>query len=304
MNEKEQAELRSRYQNAVDQFVDKLRDDINVIAAIISGSVAYDVLWEKSDVDMTLVVRDQKLSSNTLSIVEDGITFNIYLVQRSMFKRGMERSIGGSVLQSYVAKGKLVYTTDESLYDFFEDIKQIGEDDRAITALEIACDLISTMHKVQKWIISRKDPAYAQYYLLKTAEAIARMELCIRGIPTSRSDIRKALEYNPEVMRVFYQQPMEGLLTEAELMDSVKQLDSYLEDKMDLFKKPVIEYLSDQEIKTTSMIANHFSMDSHYIINVLEYMADKGVIEKVSQLIRLTPKSRMSIEEISFLYIP
>lgn len=304
MTEKEQAELRSRYQNAVDQFIDKLRDDTNIIAAIISGSVAYDVLWEKSDVDMTLVVRDQKLSSNTLSIVEDGITFNIYLVQRSMFKRGMERSIGGSFLQSYVAKGKLVYTTDESLYDFFEDIKQIGEDDRAITALEIACDLISTMHKVQKWIISRKDLAYAQYYLLKAAEAIARMELCIRGIPTSRSDIRKALEYNPEVMRVFYREPMEHLLTEAELMDRVKQLDSYLEDKMDLFRKPVIEYLSDQEIKTTSLIANHFSMDSHYIINVLEYMADKGVIEKVPQLIKLTPKSRLSIEEISFLYIP
>lgn len=304
MNEKEQAELRSRFQNAVDQFIDKLRDDINVIAAIISGSVAYDVLWEKSDVDMTLVVRDQKLSSNTLSIVEDGITFNVYLVQRSMFKRGMDRSIGGSILQSYVSNGKLVYTTDESLNDFFEDIRKIGDDDRAITALNIASELISTMHKVQKWIIARKDLVYAQYYLLKAAEAIARMELCIRGIPTSRSDIRKAIDCNPEIMRVFYREPMERLLTEEELFDRVKLLDSYLEDKMDLFKKPIIEYLSDQEIKTTSMLANHFFMDSHYIINVLEYMADKGVIEKVSQLIKLTPKSRLSTEEISFLYIP
>ncbi len=304
MDKNEQTELRIRYQSAIDQFIHKIREDVNVIAVIISGSVAYDVIWEKSDVDMTVVVRDQKLSNNSLSIVEDGITFNLYLIQRSSFKRGMERALGGSILQSFLSNGKIVYTVDESLYDYFEDIKHIGEDDMAITAMNIANELISTMHKVQKWMIARKDFVYAQYFLLKAAEAIARMELCLRGIPTSRSDIQKAIDINPEIMRIFYKEPMEHLMTEAELSDRVKQLDLYLEDKIDIIKKPIIEYLSDQEIKTTSMIANHFSSDSHFIIEVLDYLAEKGVIEKVSQIIKLTPKSRLSIEEIGFLYFP
>ena len=204
MDKNEQTELRIRYQSAIDQFIHKIREDVNVIAVIISGSVAYDVIWEKSDVDMTVVVRDQKLSNNSLSIVEDGITFNLYLIQRSSFKRGMERALGGSILQSFLSNGKIVYTVDESLYDYFEDIKHIGEDDMAITAMNIANELISTMHKVQKWMIARKDFVYAQYFLLKAAEAIARMELCLRGIPTSRSDIQKAIDINPEIMRIFY----------------------------------------------------------------------------------------------------
>ncbi|WP_036941157.1 nucleotidyltransferase [Pseudobacteroides cellulosolvens] len=304
MNKIEQAELRIRYQSAIDQFIDKIRDDINVIAVIVSGSVAYDVIWEKSDVDITIVVRDQKLMSESLSIVEDGITFNVYMKQRSLFKRGMEQAVGGSILQSYLSNGKIVYTTDESLYDFFEDIKQIGEDDMALTALNIANELISIMHKVQKWMTARNDLIYSQYFLLKAAEPIANMELCIRGIPTSRSAIQKAIDLNPEIMRVFYQEPMEHLLTEAELNNGVKLLDSYIEDKMDIFKKPIIEYLSDQEIRTTSMIANHLRSDSHFIIESLDYLSEKGVIEKVSQIIKLTPKSRLSIEEIGFLYIP
>jgi hypothetical protein len=160
------------------------------------------------------------------------------------------------------------------------------------------------MHKAQKWMTARKDLMYSQYFLLKAAEIIAHMELCVRGFPTSRSAIQKALDLNPEIMKIFYQEPMEHLLTEAEIINTLAQLDRYIEDKMALFKKPIIEYLSDQEVKTTTMIAKHFRSDSHMIIDVLDYLAEKGVIEKVSQIIKLTPKSRLSIEEIGFLYIP
>ena len=304
MNELEQSALKERYQKAIDQFIEKIKDDSNVIAVIVSGSVAYDVIWEKSDVDMTVVVRDQQIKSNSLSVVEDGITFNVYIISRSMFKRGMERAFGGSILQSYLSNGKIVYSTEESLYEYFEDIKQIGEDDMAITMLHLAGELISTMHKVQKWMIARKDLMYARYFFLKAAEIIAHMELCIRGLPTSRSAVQKALDLNPGIMEVFYQEPMEHMMTEAELTKGLTQLDCYIEDKMTLFKKPVLECLSDQQIKTTTMIAQRFGTDSHRIIDVLDYLAEKGVIEKVSQLIKLTPKSRLSVEEIGFLYIP
>jgi len=50
-------------------------------------------------------------------------------------------------------------------------------------------------------------------------------------------------------------------------------------------------------------IAKHLRLDSHFAIEVLNYLAEKGVIDKVSQLIKLTPKSRLSVEEIGFMYI-
>lgn len=304
MNDIEQAELKKRYQTAIDQFIDKIKEDVNVIAVIINGSVAYDVIWEKSDVDMTVVVRDQQLKSENLSIDEDGITFNVYLVQRSTFKRGMESTLGGSFLQSFYSNGKIVYSTEESLYEYFEDIRQIGEDDIAVSVMHLAGELISTMHKAQKWMTARKDLMYAQYFLLKAAEIIAHMELCIRELPTSRSAIQKAIDLNPGIMEIFYKRPMEHLLTEGEITNTIRQLDCYIEEKMDLFKKPVIEYLSDLQIKTTTMIAKRFRSESHMIIDVLDYLTEKGVLERVSQLIKLTPKSRLSMEEIGFIYIP
>ncbi len=304
MDNMQQIELKECFNSAVDSFVSKIKDDPNVIAVIVCGSVAYDVVWEKSDVDMTVVVRDQTLKNTDYSILEDGITINVHLMVRSAFKRGMERNIGGSFSQSYFSKGKIVYTTDDSLYEYFEDIKKIGSDDIALSAFYQACELVGIYEKCQKWLMARKDPLYAQYYLLMAAEIIANMELCINGEPSSRESIQKAIKLNSEVIAPFYQQAMSHHFSEEEVSTAIEKLDSYLKQRLDIISKPVIDFMSDEQIKTSTLISKHFHVASHFIIGMFEYLADNGIIEKVSQTIRITPKSKLAVEELGFLYIP
>lgn len=299
-----QAELKKRFNAALDSFISKVKDDPNVIAVIVYGSLAYDVIWEKSDIDMQMVIRDQTLKNSSYCIVEDGITINVKLTTRSEFIRGMGRAIGGSGGHSFLAKGKVVYTSDDSLYDFFEDNKNIGSDDIALSAFQIANWIIHYYEKAQKWLTARKDPLYAQYFLCMAAEAVASMELCLNGEPMGRDSIQKALALNPEMMRTFYQEAMSHHMSEEEIIMAINKLDGYLVQHLDIIKKPVIEFMSDQEIKTVTIITKHFHMDSHAIVGIFDYLAEKGVIEKVSQIIRITPKSKLSVEEVGYLYIP
>lgn len=299
-----QAELKERYNTAAESFVRKVKDDPNIIAVIICGSLAYDMVWEKSDIDMTVVVRDQVLKNKSYCIIEDSITINVELMVRSDFKRGVEKEIGGLFSQSYFAKGKVVYTSDDSLYEYFEELKKIGSDDMALSIFYMASALVGIYEKCQKWLIARKDPLYAQYFLLKAAEIIANMELCKRGEPGSRESIQKAIRLNPEAITPFYQEAMSHHLSEEEVSDAIEKLDRYLEGHIDIIKKPVIEFMSDQQIKTSTLIAKHFKVEGHFIIGIFDYLADKGVIEKVSQTIRITPKSKLAVEELGYLYIP
>jgi predicted nucleotidyltransferase len=299
-----QAELKERFNAAVDSFISKVKDDPNVIAIIVCGSLAYDLVWGKSDIDMTMVVRDQTLKNKSYCIIEDGITINVDLMVRSDFKRGLERNIGGLFSQSYFSKGKIVYTTDESLYEYFEELKTIGSDDIALSAFYIASSLVYFYDKSQKWLKARKDPLYAQYFLLKATETIANMELCLNGETSSRESIQKALVINPEMIKTFYQDAMSHHFSEDEVMEAIDKIDGYLMQHLDILKKPVIEFMSDQEIKTSTLIARHFHVESHSIVGIFNYLAEKGVIEKVSQTIRITPKSKLAVEELGFLYIP
>lgn len=299
-----QKDLKARYMAALDNFINKIRDDQNIIAVIVNGSLAYDVVWEKSDIDMTIVVRDQPLKNCSYCIVEDGIIINAGLVERSSFKRGMERSIGGSFSQAYYSKGRIVYTTDESLYEYFEDIRKIGSDDIALSMLYMSCELVGIYEKCRKWLYARKDPLYSQYFLIKASEVISNMELCMNGKPSSREAIQKALEINPKVINTYYSDAMSHHMSEAELAEAIKGLDRYLEQQLDIITKPVFEFMSDQEIKTSTLISKHFHTEGHFIVGIFDYLADKGVIEKVSQTIRITPKSRMAVEEVGYLYVP
>lgn len=304
MDEILQVQLKERFTAAVDSFISKVKDDPNVIAVIVCGSLAYDMVWEKSDIDMTVVVRDQTLKNENYCIIEDGITINVYLMVRSGFKRGLERNLGGSFSQSYFSKGKIVYTTDDSLYEYFEDLKNLGSDDIALSAFYTACTLVGIYDKCQKWIKVKKDPLYAQYFLLKAGEIIANMELCLNGEPSSREAIQKAMNLNPEMIKTFYLDAMSHHFNEEEIMNAIEKIDRYLEQHMDILKKPVIEFMCDQEIKTSTLIARHFHVESHFIIGIFDYLAEKGIIEKVSQTIRITPKSKLAIEELGYIYIP
>ena len=303
MDESEQAALKQRFDEAIEAFIDKVKTDVNVIAVIVGGSVAYDVVWEKSDVDLLVIVRDQVLNSEYLEILQDGITFSVSVITRSSFKRGVEGTVGGSFFQSYLANGRMVYSVDDSLYPYFEDFRLIGEDDRAESALLHAALLIMVLYKGRKALTVRHDVRYAQYYFLKAAESIADMELCLRGIPTGRNAIQKVRPLEPELMRFFYERPLEGRLTEAEMAEALEQLNRYIEGKMEVFQRPVLQVLSDQETRTVSMIAQRLRVEAMYIGDVLDYLAERGVIEKVTQTVKLTPKSRLGVEEIGYLVL-
>ncbi|MCX7772402.1 MAG: nucleotidyltransferase domain-containing protein [Clostridia bacterium] len=304
MKQKLEKDIKARYMAALESFIEKIKDDPNIIAVIINGSLAYDVVWEKSDIDMTLVVRDQLLSTESYCLVEDGILINAYLMPRSAFKRGMERNIGGTFGQSYFAKGKMVYTTDETLSEYFEDIRQIGADDIALSTFYNACELVGIYEKSQKWLKAKNDPLYAQYFLLRAAEVIARMELCLQGEPASRESIQKAVQKNPDLMKPFYQEAMSHHMSKEEIEDAIERIDRYLMEHLDTIQRPVLEFMADQTIKTGTLISKHFHMEGHFIIGIFDYLAEKGVIEKVSQMIRITPKSKLGVEELGFLYIP
>jgi hypothetical protein len=295
-----QTEMTIRFQTAADSFVDKVKSDPNVIAIIICGSLAYDQVWEKSDIDMTLVVRDQQLKNDSYCIVEDDITINVALVTRSGFKRYLESIHGGSIMHSYFAKGRILYTTDDSLYEYFEDFKRVGIDDIELTVFFAACELVHYYDKCLKWLTVKNDPLYAQYYLTKVAEVIARIEVCLSGESPSREAIIKAIELNNGMIQTYYQEALSHHYSREEIGNAIEKIECYMDQHLEVIKKPVVDYMSDGEMKTVTMITKFFRTQSHFIIGIFDYLADKGVIAKVSQTIRLTPKSRMAVEEIAY----
>ena len=299
INRESEQEITERYLNAVNDFIETAKKDVNVIAVIVMGSLANDVVWEKSDIDAMVIVRDQPIKVFEFCLDADGIVLNMSVVERSKFVRSLEADSGFS--NSFMAKAQVMYTTDDSITQMVEQNRQIGDRDAQKFALFSACSAICSLEKCEKWLYVKKDYTYCRYYIIKTPEAIASLEVCLAKESQSREVLQQAQRLNPKLIERFYYYPMSRDLNENELEELLKEMDDYIMSHIDYISAPVLDFLDDGEMKTVNMFRRQFRSDGHFLVHILEYFASKGIIEQVSETIRVTPKSRPNFEEIAFM---
>jgi uncharacterized protein len=49
---------RARYDEAIASLLAKLQQDRYVLAVVLYGSLAYDVVWDKSDIDLCIITQE------------------------------------------------------------------------------------------------------------------------------------------------------------------------------------------------------------------------------------------------------
>lgn len=293
--------LMKRYEAAVQSFVDKVRSDPNVIAVIVYGSVSHGTVWEHSDIDMTVIVRDQKLENKGYGIYEDDILINIDLVQRSDLRRYMDKEIAGSVNHSFSATSKIVYTTDDSLYAYMEENKQIGKRDMERSLFLTTGWVMGSMLKIRKWIEVKHDLDYARFYIFNAANAIAVMEVTSRYEVPTREAILQAAKLNPPLMDKFFYQPMSAPMTAEAIYALMAEMDQYLMGHMEAIQRAADECFGDGEIKTGTQVSRFYKTSLHALDTTLDYLCEKGYLIRVSQVIRLTPKSKPAVDEMAYI---
>src|SRR4051794_23218953 len=112
--------VREHYERALESFVERLKTDRNVIGAILYGSLAYDLVWPKSDIDMMIIVKDDKPPDTFYTLVEDGINIHADIVGRSRFRADVEAQLEGDFGHSLMQRSRWLFCTDDTvraLYD-------------------------------------------------------------------------------------------------------------------------------------------------------------------------------------------
>src|SRR5262245_5986035 len=110
--------IQQKFNEALDALVEQVKGDASVLAAILCGSLSYDSVWAKSDIDLALVtIDDKKAPAGGLSLYADGVNVQAFLIPRAEFRKTVEGSIHNSFMHSLLAKGRLLYTHDQTIAD-------------------------------------------------------------------------------------------------------------------------------------------------------------------------------------------
>jgi len=299
-----QRTVAEKFTAALDALVDDLKKDRSVLAAILCGSLSHDTVWEKSDIDLALVtIDDSKSLQGDRTINADGVNVHAFLVPRAKFRTLVEGSLRNSFMHSLLAKGRLLYTHDDTITGLVERLQSIGQRDTEIQLLGAGSAALSTIHKAHKWLITRGDLDYSSLWILYSATPLAQIEVMGRRMLADREVILQAMQLNPAFFKIVYSDLLNSKKTRKTVEAALAAIDTYLADRAPSIFAPVIDHLREVgETRSCTEINDYFNktFGVEHVTSICEYLADQGLIGKASTAVQLTKRSTTEVQELAF----
>jgi predicted nucleotidyltransferase len=299
--------IQQKFTAALEALVEQVKEDRSILAAILCGSLSHDTVWAKSDIDLALVtIDDRKVEQAGRALYADGVNVHAFLLPRAEFRKTVEGSVRHSVMHSLLAKGRLLYTHDQSIADLCARLGEIGDRDTQIQLLRAATNALPPIDKAHKWFVTRRDLDYTALWILYAATPLAQVEVIGARLLVDREVIPQALKLNPAFFKVIYSGLLNAKKTTRSVKAALDAIDRYLARRAATLFGPVIEHLREVgEARSCSEIEAHFqrNFDVGGVTTACEYLADQGLLGKASTPVRLTKKSNVEVQELAFAYL-
>ena len=302
-----QDSIAQHFTTALDALVEQVKHDRSVLAAILCGSLSHDTVWARSDIDLVLVtIDDNKVAESDLCLYADGVNVHTILIPRLAFRKLVEGSEHHSIMHSFLTKGRLLYTHDDTIATLFATLGALGSRDRQLQLLRAGASVVWTIYKAHKWLITRGDLDYTALWILAAATPLAKIEVISAGRLVDREVLLQALALNPSFFSTVYVDLLNTPKSRDNVQAALTMVDRYLAERAPTLFAPILDHLREVgEARGCREIEDHFAR--HFgvegVTAACEYLADQGVIGKASITARLTKKSNAEIQELAFFHL-
>lgn len=299
--------VREKFSQAVDRLLFHVKSDRSILAAILCGSLSHDKVWDKSDVDLVLItIDDKKTEQGGVALYADGVNVHALLLTRAEFRKIAEGSLRNSFIHSFLAKGRVLYTHDESIAELCAHLRTIGKRDTELQLLRAGTHALAPVYKAHKFFVTRGDLEYTALWILHAATSLARIEIIHRQLLADREAIPQAMKLNPGFFKIIYTDLLNSKKTRKNVQGALDAIDHYLAEHAGLLFGAVIEHLRDaRETRSATEIEDYFkrNFDIEGVTAACEYLADQELIGKASAPVQLTKRSNVSVQELAFFYM-
>ena len=158
----------------------------------------------------------------------DGVNVHAFLMPRAEFRKTVEGAVRNSFMHSLLAKGRLLYTHDETIAALCARLHEIGERDTQVQLLAAATHALPSIDKAHKWFVTRGDLDYTALWILYAATPLARIEVLSARLLADREVIPQAMKLNPAFFKIIYTDLLNTKKTRKSVQAALDAIDDYL----------------------------------------------------------------------------
>ena len=303
-------DIQHLFEDTLETFLEVVKQDQSILAALLFGSLVNGYVWEKSDIDLILVSNDEKRPYKFYWIEENDLNLQVTVYSRNRFKRFIEQALAGSWVQHMIRTSKLLFSKDKTLDEYLVQAQTPGKRDVELQLLSIVATVIGDLEKAEKFLLKRGDVAQSYLFVTRLLDPLAQIEVLLQGEIPGREVIEQAIGYNPGLFHAIFSEVILGE-TDAEKLGAIlRRIRRHLEDKTPLIFGPIIDYFkTEDDVRSTSDLTHHLNKmmpSDWWEIAVLSYgnwLVEQGYLERFSCPVRLTTKSRVQVNEVGYIYV-
>jgi hypothetical protein len=308
------SEQLARFEKALQMFLERVRMDPNLLAAVLVGSLTEETVWRRDALSLWVIEKDgvtKRLRADGeeprifRTLVEEGVNVHVELIPRARFKRMVEGSARTAFRYSFFARRKLVYCNDSSLEKWFEDADTLALRDQERELCIATTWLIHAHRHASRLLEHGRDLDLVFQVLLEGAHCVAAAEVIAAREVYEGLVIHRGLELAPDLLRRVYLDLLTTPRTAEHLGKILAILDDYLETHAEARLLPVLRYLrKEKRLVSLSELSDHFAHSQLYpwhLEEACEWLETKQRIGKFSAPFSLTKMSRVEVEEPAYL---
>lgn len=305
----------ARFELALNQLIERLRDDRYVLAVVLVGSLSAGTIWRREALRLWIIEADgvsRRLRSDGNDermyriLVENGINIHAEVIPRSRFRQMVEGTSRTAFSCNYFATRKLVYSIDQSIDNWFEEANTVAVKDKERELLLFSTWTIHAVRHARKLLEIRRDVELAGLEVLQVAQSVACTEIIRSDQVWEQEAIYRAIELSPELFQVLYLDVLAKRKNIKVLATAIDAVDQYLDRHYSEHLKPLLSYLKTQNrIVPLSEISDHFAWSQIYpwhLESACEWLEQKGLLDKLSTPFKLTSRSREHVEEPAYYW--
>ncbi|MFX1285611.1 MAG: nucleotidyltransferase domain-containing protein [Promethearchaeota archaeon] len=301
--------LRQKFDKALESFTDRIKTDNSILAVFVLGSYTNGIVWEKSDIDMVIVTKEERVLQDLIVIRENDIQINAYVISRNDYRRNQQRFLQGSITHHMLSTSKLIHSSDRGISEFNRDMFSVAERDKELQILVRSEMLIGGIFKIKKSLYIEESLEKSLNWLILTTQEIARILIFLEGKIPGRDILTQAQEISTnKILENIIENVYKKGFTKENVEYALNLIEDFLLKNTHRFFKPLFEYL-----KESVGERSHSELDLYFkkatgfqgltLVESISWLSDQGILMLGVKPKRITARSRVTVDETTIFYI-
>ena len=306
----EDRNIRNKFENSLSSFIEEVKKDDNITAALLFGSLAKGLVWRKSDVDLVLIAKDEKTPYKEHWLMDNEINLQVSVFTRNEFIRHQQRALQGSTVHHVLTTSKLLFSNDETIEEFIESMKTVGTRDFELQMLLTVGEVIDDLQKAEKYLTVIEDVAQSYLFITRLLDRLASIVVMLNGVIPGREAVEQAMELEPALFKNIFTDVILEKTDKAQVERIIASIREYLLKETPTIFKPILDYLREEgTFRSATDIARHLNdrraSDWWYILvlGLGDWLTEQGYLQRVPCPAHLTSRSRGKVNEVGFFYV-